>query len=76
MTELARLQKYVEWNRVDRHQLIVAHMTLVREAEGMQEKLRQLQDILLRHVHGPEPKDAEVTINHMRKVFFPAWQEG
>jgi len=35
VTELERLQRYVEWNQASRHQLIVAHTTLI---DAMAEK--------------------------------------
>lgn len=44
MTPSEQLERYVEWNKCTRHQLIVAHMISVRDIEAACEKLRRAMD--------------------------------
>lgn len=39
MTERERLDAYVQWNQMTRHQLIVAHLTLIDGTDNAQREL-------------------------------------
>lgn len=44
-TERERLEKYVAWNKLTRHQIITAHLTLIEGDSEHREKLARAFDI-------------------------------
>lgn len=41
MTERERLDAYVQWNQMTRHQIIVAHLTLIASCDEIDNRLRK-----------------------------------
>ena len=51
MTELERLRRYVEWNQATRHQLIVAHITLIDAMAEKRARVEELEAVVAKAVN-------------------------